>query len=126
VFLVSGAVGADRTISVHGHLSEQYTDILPGMYVQAEIVTASTEGWVVPEDAVVRFAGNNYIFLKEPEHTDAGDASFVMQEVQLGSKAKGYQQIVLPAELESKAESLQYVRSGAFTVLAKAKNLDEE
>lgn len=126
VFLVSGGVGADRTISVHGHLSEQYTDILPGMYVQAEIVTASTEGWVVPEDAVVRFAGNNYIFLKEPEHTDAGDASFVMQEVQLGSKAKGYQQIVLPAELESKAESLQYVRSGAFTVLAKAKNLDEE
>lgn len=127
VFLIGRGVREDRSVTVHGHLKEKYEDLLPGMYVSAKIETDTQEVWAVPEQAVVRFGGKHFIFAYTETSKKGEDNtnSFDMLEVVVGNAEDGFAQVEL---INSSPEynEVKLVTKGAFTLLAKAKNTEEE
>lgn len=127
VFLVGSGVREDRSVTVHGHLKKIYKDLLPGMYVSAKIETDSHEVLAVPEKAVVRYGGKHYVYKYSGQRSENGKSmhDFEMVEITKGYSEDGYIQISLLSESDD-LNSLKFVTSGAFTLLAKAKNTEEE
>lgn len=127
VFLVGSGVREDRSVTVHGHLKQKNEDLKPGMYVAAKIETDSEEVLAVPEVSIVRFDGKHYVFAYEGEKSEDGQTihDFEMLEVSIGYTEDSYTQISL-ADTTKDLNTIKLVTKGAFTVLAKAKNTEEE
>ena len=125
IFLVGTSVREDRSVTVHGHLKQEYPDLLPGMYVSAKIERGSHEVWTISEDAIVRFAGKHYIFsyTGDEMENDQPMKKFEMLEVTKGDSEEGFTEISL-ANRDLKIDDLEIVNEGAFTLLATAKNKD--
>ncbi|WP_076455534.1 efflux RND transporter periplasmic adaptor subunit [Zobellia uliginosa] len=88
VHLIGTAIEDNRTIKVHGHLkNEEQAHFLPGMFVEAEIITDTTEVHAISETAVVAIE-NAHLLLKLNEITD--DAYYFDQvSVKTGSTYNG-------------------------------------
>ena len=127
VFLIGSGVREDRSVTVHGHLKQHETDLLPGMYVTARIETGNRDAMAVPEESVVRFNGSHYIFALDDKRTEQNTTvyDFIMLEVSTGVNEDGFTEINLKDKTMDQT-NLDVVTSGAFTVLAKAKNTEEE
>jgi cobalt-zinc-cadmium efflux system membrane fusion protein len=108
-------------------LKQIHEDLLPGMYVAAKLETDSNEVWAAPEGAVQRFGGKHYIFAYAGQRTENGESmhDFEMLEVTPGYTEDGYTQIAL-ADPSRDISNLKLITKGAFTLLAKAKNSEEE
>jgi cobalt-zinc-cadmium efflux system membrane fusion protein len=127
VFLVGSGVREDRSVTVHGHLKKMHEDLKPGMYVAARIETDSNEVLAAPEASIVRFGGKQYVFSYAGKKSENGETvhDFEMLEVIKGYTEDGYTQISL-ADTAEDLSNIQLVTKGAFTLLAKAKNTEEE
>lgn len=85
---------AKRTIKVHGHLENEDGGFLPGMFVNAMIMTDTISGWSLPEEAVIESEGTSYI-LKLLGKTD-NNYTFERVAVTQGETYNGYTQINAP------------------------------
>ncbi|SMO65594.1 efflux RND transporter periplasmic adaptor subunit [Gracilimonas mengyeensis] len=117
-----------KAVRVHAHLMEEQSNLLPGLYVEAMIVTDEETVLSLPEEAVVSDGGQSYIFMVEEEegHIEMEEASHSDEEehrgthlravpVVTGTSEEGYVEIRL---LEEVAEESQVVTKGAFFVLS--------
>jgi cobalt-zinc-cadmium efflux system membrane fusion protein len=129
IFLIGNNVRDNRSVTIHGHLkeSETYEDLLPGMFVNAKIEVGTTEMYAVPEEAIVRYQGNQYVFESLGNRTEGTETmvDYEMLEVEKGNAVDGFVAIELKDKSRS-IESLDIVVKDAFTLLAKAKNSEEE
>jgi cobalt-zinc-cadmium efflux system membrane fusion protein len=71
----------------------------------------------------VQFGGKDYIFVADDKPTDKGESSYRMVAVETGVSENGYTQVTLP---EGIAASSAIVTEGAYSLLAKLKNAEEE
>ncbi|GAB2960555.1 efflux RND transporter periplasmic adaptor subunit [Hymenobacter coalescens] len=118
VYLVGRAIGEDRTVRVHGHIDrENDPTLLPGLYVRATIETGRSNAPTLPDAALVRFGGQYYAFAEEA----AG--RYRMVPVTPGRSEDGYTEVQLPAKVPT---STTFVTDGAYSLLAKLKNAEEE
>ena len=117
IHLIGREIGADRTVRVHCHLDKEDPALLPGMYVKASIETNSREAYVAPDNAVVNFEENTYLF------TTSDGITFHMEAVTTGLKENGFTEI-LPSEKFPKGTRI--VTSGAYQLLSMLKNSEEE
>lgn len=126
VFLIGKNVREDRSVTVHGHLHSSEDDLLPGMYIAANIITGVSKVWAVPEEAVVRFQGKYFIYAYLGKEKEAGNVirNFEMIEIVKGLSEDGYIQIDLMDKLDVEVDSL--VLNGAFHILSKSKNSEQE
>lgn len=138
VTLVGREIGENRTVQIHCSIDRADKDLLPGMYLSAVVETGSQRVISVPSDAVVDHQGNKYVFVEseghaheheEAEHGDEGDNhshgeehSFEMVAVEVGSSAAGYTALVDADSISN----LQVVVKGAYALLSKMKNSEEE
>jgi len=117
-----------KAVRVHAHLMENKPNLLPGLYVEAMIVTDEEAVRSLPEEAVVSDGGQSYIFIveNEGEHVEMEEASDSGKEehhgthlkavpVVTGTSEEGYVEIRL---LEDMAEKSKVVTQGAFFVLS--------
>jgi membrane fusion protein, heavy metal efflux system len=117
VILVTRNVDAGRSGIVHCHFEEIPKNLLPGMFLNAEVQVGSTEVIALPEEAIVRYANKQYVF------EVSGKNNFKMLEVQTGTKENGR------VEVNSGAHDLaekKVVTKNAYAVLGKMKNKMEE
>ncbi|AHJ95417.1 hypothetical protein Hsw_PA0084 (plasmid) [Hymenobacter swuensis DY53] len=118
VYLIAQAIGADRTVRVHGHLDKENDPaLLPGLYVRATIETGRADVTALPNAALVRFEGQTYGFVAEA----AGRYRLVA--LPTGRSEDGFTEVTLPADLPA---STTFVTDGAYSLLAKMKNAEEE
>lgn len=125
VFLIGNNVREDRSITIHGHLKERNEDLLPGIFVNAKVEVATQEVYAVPEEAIVRFNGEHYIFEALGQHMEAGSKmhDFEMTPIALGTEEDGFVGISIEGDNLS---TMDLVINDAFVLLAKAKNSEEE
>ena len=143
VQLIGREISQERSVQVHCEIVDEDKELIPGMYLQAFIETDSAHVTAVPEDAVVYFEGKSYIFIaateqeKEEEyhheegesHEDeshaheSGEHTFKMIEVNLGEAEMNYVQLFLPENFDADS---RIVVKGAYSLLAKMKNSEEE
>nr|WP_297787428.1 efflux RND transporter periplasmic adaptor subunit [uncultured Allomuricauda sp.] len=113
VHLVGASIDdAKRTIKVHGHLAnEEEGNFLPGMFVDAMIMTDTTKTWSLPEEAVIESEGNHYV-LKLLEKKDEG-YTFERVAVTQGGSFNGYTEIISTGLNETD----QFLIKGVFDLI---------
>lgn len=116
IILIGKDLGNLRSVEVHCHFDTYDKNLLPGMYMNAEINVGGSNVQAVPEEAVVRWQNEQYVF------TAAGKNKFTLTKVQTGITEKGMTEIISPANLAGKEVILQK----AYTVLMKMKNTVED
>jgi cobalt-zinc-cadmium efflux system membrane fusion protein len=122
VFLIGREIGEDRTVRVHCHLDKEDTDLLPGMYLKAYVEAGTHTVAALPDKAVVNFEGKDYVFISD-EHSEKKAHHFKMVEVIKGVEELGYTEITLPKEINNETS---FVINGAYDILSKMKNSEEE
>jgi len=129
VFAVGRAFEDDpKAMIVHAEIDNAAGDLLPGMYVDARIITDNKSVMALPNDAIVSDGGLDYIFVLKPQetHTHAEgeehdhDNEFVFRKIEVNTGAKdiGFTEVVPVYNLP---ENVQIVTSGAFYLLAEMK-----
>lgn len=116
VYLIGKELTTDRTVRVHCHLDHDYPGLIPGLYIRAQIETASHRALTVPESAVVRIGNQPHVFVARENDV------FELTPVRLGAIYKGYAELA-DTSLE---ESARVVTSPAYTLLSMLRNRGEE
>lgn len=116
IILISKDVSPEGTSEVHCHFEKYDRNLLPGMYMNAEVDVKVNNVAALPEEAIVNYQGKSYVF------TDAGNNKYSMQAVETGTKEGGFIEIINAGGLSGK----QIVIKGAYTLLMAAKNKSDE
>jgi len=118
IILIGKDLSQDRSAMVHCHFKEYDRALLPGMFMNAEIEVKSHSAFVIPSDAIVRFEGKQFVF------TETEKAKYEIWEVTTQNTENGFTQISFAdnADMTNKT----FVTKGAYTLLMKMKNTEEE
>jgi len=116
IILISKNLDADRMASVHCHFEHFDASLLPGMFMNAEVEVANKIGLTVPEESVVRWQNQFYVFI-------AGNGTnFYLKAIKPGHQNAGQQQI----EGYGINAGTRMVTKNAYALLMKMKNNAEE
>jgi len=121
VYLIGREIAPDRTVRIHGHLDKEDKNLLPGMYLTALIETGGAQVNALPDDAIIDFDDKKYIFVFEGKSETGVNYRFV--EVQTGNNEGVFVEIILS---DGEASNWQVVTKGAYALLSKMKNIEEE
>jgi cobalt-zinc-cadmium efflux system membrane fusion protein len=123
VYLIGREINSDRTIQVHCHIDKEDRELLPGMYLSALVETGESLVSAIPNETVIDYQGKKYVFaLADLSNDQKENHRFAMIEIQTGNSVLGYTEVKLP---ESLAQA-QLVVKGAYSLLSKMKNKEEE
>ena len=126
IYLIGKEISPERTVQVHAHMEDEDKDLVPGMYVQAQVALDNRQVLALPEAAVVQENNSSYVFLYTGQATE-GEAvmkQFRMVPVERGIEEGGFVQVALPAGVDTAASN--FVTKGAHSLLAKMRNAEEE
>lgn len=116
IILIGKNLSKERSTEVHSHFEKYDKSLIPGMYMNAEIEVKNKNVYALPNDAVVRFENNQYIFIADKAKL------FTIKEVKTGDSENGFVEILSPESLLDK----EIVVKGAYNLLMMMKNKAEE
>ncbi|RFS19669.1 efflux RND transporter periplasmic adaptor subunit [Chitinophaga silvatica] len=116
IHLVSKDVDANGMADVHCHLDKYDPNLIPGVYMNAEIELASSFSNVLPEESILDFEGSTYVFVEEKKQT------YRLTPVTVGEQEKGIVQVLNFQDFKGK----KIVTRNAYTLLMKLKNTDND
>lgn len=112
VHLVNKAINTEeRTIDVHGDLinEEDAKLFAPGMYVEAEIITATEKLLALPQEAVANIENDFFVLVKQKSAN-----SFKRMLVKIGMSYNGNVQILNADDFDPNTE---FLTKGAFNLI---------
>ncbi|WP_020606659.1 efflux RND transporter periplasmic adaptor subunit [Spirosoma spitsbergense] len=127
IFLIGKSINPDRTIPVLVHPEGYSDDFIPGGYISAQIAVKTQPLSTLPEEAVVEYGGQSYIYVLEKRETKSGTApvyQFRQVDVKTGVRDKGYIAVTIPAHIDPAKTPI--VIKGAYSLLSKLNNSEEE
>src|SRR5690606_10044176 len=101
---------------IHCAFSQYSKELLPGLYMNADIETLSSLDNSLPEQSIVNFEAKSFVFVA------TGKQTYHMEEVILGAEENGF--VTIKNSDSFKGKSI--VNKGAYTLLMKLKNTEEE
>ncbi|MGZ3921649.1 MAG: efflux RND transporter periplasmic adaptor subunit [Bacteroidia bacterium] len=113
IILIAQNIAKDRSVEAHCHFINYDKSLIPGMFMNADIILRSGESPALPEEAVVSFENKKYIF------EDKGHNTFQLVEVETGFSENGY------IEIKNAPHNSKLVVKGAYTLLGALKNKGE-
>ncbi|MEO6286008.1 MAG: efflux RND transporter periplasmic adaptor subunit [Dyadobacter sp.] len=116
IILISRDLSSERTAEVHSHFERYEPDLLPGMFMNADIQLDSRSVLVLPDDAIVTYEDKQYIFIPK------GKRSFEMKQVQTKTSENGLTEIITKEPLEDQL----CVVKGTYSLLMFLKNKSED
>lgn len=116
IILIGKNLSSERSTEVHSHFEDYDKSLVPGMYMNAEIELKNNKVYALPEEAIVRYQNNLYIFLSETETT------FTIHEIKTGDSENGFIEIISGADWVNK----NIVVKGAYNLLMTMKNKVED
>ncbi len=121
VFLIGSEVREDRSVTVHGHLKNIEPDLLPGMYVSANLIIDTNTVWTISKDAVVSFEGKQYIYVLNNHQEGNQVYQFEMKEVTVGLSEDEFVEIEYLSPQNDVATDI-IVQNGGYSILSLSKN----
>jgi len=116
IILISKNISGQNAAEVHCHFEQYDKDLLPGMFMNAEIELSAHNANVLPDDAIVRFENKYYVFVEK------GKQQFEMKEVQTGNAENGFTEIINAEQFDNE----NIIVKNAYTLLMALKNTGEE
>ncbi len=141
VYLIGREVSEERSVRIHCHIEKEDIHLLPGMYLKAIVESGQTQVSALPNQAIVDYQGNKYIFIQldaekpatnthtdeakegEEEHHEEGAYQFEMIAIRTGNSDGGYTEVILPEGTIT--TNARIVIKGAYDLLSKMKNSEE-
>ena len=117
IILISKDMSANKSFEVHCHFEKYDKDLLPGMFMTAEIQVRSKNSYVLPSDALVNFQKRHYVFIEKAKNT------FEVVEVQPGDSEDSFTAIT--DESADKLIGKKVTMKGAYNLLMALKNARE-
>lgn len=119
------SVDAEKAYKVYASVTKGCRNLLPGMYVNAIIVTSGSKVPSVPSDAVVSFDDKDYIFVFDRNKVEKGMefTEYRIIEVKKGLTSGGFTEITLPESFDP--AKAKVVIKGAYNLLSAKKNAGE-
>jgi cobalt-zinc-cadmium efflux system membrane fusion protein len=119
------SIDADKACKVYALVTKGCDNIMPGMYVNANIETSDNKVPALPTDAVVSFDDKDYIFIFDRNKEEKGYAftEYRIIEVHKGITDGGYTEVILPEGFDLKNSKV--VIKGAYNLLSAKKNAGE-
>jgi len=117
IILVTRNVDDNRSGVAHCHFETMPKNLLPGMFLNGSVRIANAEVMTVPDEAIVRFAGKQFVL------HETGLRTYELVEVESGARENGV------TEISGKGIDLldqPVVVKNAYAVLGKMKNPEEE
>ena len=102
-------------------------DFIPGGYIAAEIAVKTQPLPTLPEEAVVAYGGQSFIYVLEKREGKSGKVAvyqFRQVDVKTGVRDKGYIAVTIPASIDPAKTPV--VIKGAYSLLSKINNSEEE
>lgn len=118
IILIGRELSPERNIEVHCHFERYDNTLLPGMFMNADIQTENNNVWTLPSDAIVNYENKTYAFIQRDRN------SFEIKEIKTGISQNGYAEII--ADDPSLLQNTVFVTNGAYSLLMKMKNTEEE
>lgn len=142
VYLIGKKVSEERSVRIHCHIEQEDIHMLPGMYLKAIVESGQTQVPALPDQAIVDYQGEKFIFIQKDTDTPAAGLAanevkdenkenheneeayqFEMIAIQIGNSDGGFTEVILP---ENKiASNARIVIKGAYDLLSKMKNSEE-
>jgi cobalt-zinc-cadmium efflux system membrane fusion protein len=116
VLLIGKDLSNERSTEVHCHFEDYDKSLIPGTYMNAEVLVKTGNNLVLPEEAVVNYENKQYAFIQKSAN------SFEMVQLQTGVVKDGY---IALLNAQALANS-NFVAKGAYTLLMSLKNKPEE
>lgn len=116
VILTGKAISEERAVEIHAHFDNPDPQLIPGLYMNAELEIPDTQTPALPEESIVAFEGKEYVFKIGEKNR------FEMTVVHTGATGNGWTEIANAQVLEG----AKIVQSGAYTLLMALKNKAEE
>jgi cobalt-zinc-cadmium efflux system membrane fusion protein len=116
ILLINQEISEERTIDIYCKMDGSVENLMPGAYLNALIETEKINMIGVPESAVVRHAGKDYVFVSE------GQGSYALTEVNTGRTTDGWTELIDGNFLADK----EIVIQGAYALLMSLKNKSDE
>ena len=124
VYQTTKSIDNDRSYKVLAKIISNCGNILPGMYVNANVALYEVKKTALPDDAFVNYGGKDFIFICTGSKTLNGEKStgYKMIGIRKGPSHGGYTQVNIPIGLRSD----MVVTKGAYNILSALKNAGEE
>lgn len=118
VILVTRNVDENRGGLVHCHFENANHELLPGMFLNGSFELDNKKVWSVPESAIVRYEGKQYVFLAKDS------SNFEMTKIETGIVQNGRMELKDDGTVNWKEQKLAL--KNAYSLLGKMKNKTEE
>lgn len=116
ILLTGKDLDGNGIADVHCHFEKYHPELIPGMYMNAEVETETSFSNAVPEESIVDFEGKSYVFVEEKKQT------YKMVPVTTNESENGFIQILNFQDFKGK----KIVTKNAYTLLMKLKNTSED
>jgi len=116
IHLIGKDIDPSGMADVHCHLDKYDQDLIPGLYMNAEVQTTATFGHALPEESIVDFEGKSYVFVSE------GNRNYRLTEISVEEPQKGLVKVLNFQDFQGK----QIVSKNAYTLLMQLKNTAED
>jgi len=117
VLLITRNVDENRSGIVHCHFERMPPDLKPGMFLTATVLLAETEVQALPEEAVVRYGSQEYVFVEQKR------GHFLPVPVESGKRRGNLVEVRSP---DARLFRKKVVTQQAWAVLSAWKNSGEE
>ena len=118
IILINQDLTTDRSVKVHCHFENYDKDLVPGMFMNAEIEQNNYQAYVLPEEAIVNYEKQNYVFVEKTNN------NFEMIPIETGAMQNG--KVEIKPGTNNDLVKNTFVTEGAYTLLMKMKNTEEE
>lgn len=115
IVMITKNIAPEGTVDVYCKFDNYDKNIIPGMYMNAEIEATTIASYSLPEESIVTYEGKAFVFVETKKQ------QFELVEVSLGQSKDGYVSIINSIALNNKI----IVTKGAYTLLMKMKNKEE-
>lgn len=104
-----------KTVIAHANIEKVPETLIPGLYVNALVHVGEKTVDALPNEAIVKADGREFIFVLEDAHEEEGGTSYHFQriEVKTGVSELGYSQVSV---LQQMPKDAQVVLSGAYYI----------
>lgn len=125
IYQTGKSINNDKSYKVYANVVGHCRNMLPGMYVNANIEAQSNQVTSVPSESVVSFDDKDYIFILDKKKMENGKSmtEYRMIQIQKGVTENGFTGITLPDNFNIK--DTKVVVKGAYNLLSAKKNAGE-
>lgn len=108
VILIGRDIGPDRTVEIHCHFDQYDKTLVPGMYMNAEVIVENKSSITVPDAAIIRNANKDYCFAVRANN------SFELVEIKKGISQNGF--TAIESANGTEINGLIFVLKNAYTI----------